>query len=112
VEHGGPRNGALREPVYSGVDVLEVLGPCATHHFLCVGSLHAPYGLPSLLAVGKVVIMADRRSLTHQETFGRAFRRGQETLAESGADKTRTDRRESSTCQTSTRDRLGCRRVV
>ena len=58
MEHGCPRNGALREPVYFRVDVLDVLSPCATHHFPGVGSLHAPYGLPSLLAVGKVMIKA------------------------------------------------------
>jgi len=58
VEHGCPRNGALREPVYSRVDVLEVLSPCVTHHFPGVGSLHAPYGLPPLLAVDRVTIKA------------------------------------------------------
>ena len=41
----------------TGVSVPKGSTPCVTHHFPA-GSLHAPYGPLSLLAVGKVMIKA------------------------------------------------------
>ncbi|MEI8371721.1 MAG: hypothetical protein WCJ35_02685 [Planctomycetota bacterium] len=41
----------------TAVSAFSVSTSCATHHFPA-GSLHAPYGLPSLPAVGKVMTKA------------------------------------------------------
>ena len=43
VEHGIPRNGALREPVFPGVNVDELSTPGVTHHLPGSSLLHAPY---------------------------------------------------------------------
>ncbi len=44
----------------TGASVPKGSTPCVTHHFPA-GSLHAPYDLLSLLAVGKVTIKASDR---------------------------------------------------